>query len=185
MRNSAVLDKLDHVSPKVILIINLVLGLFVLIAHSGALALITLGKAPEFERYKIVLLVSVVISTFVVVSSIYSFIRSSKREGVLKLHAIVFLPGALLLLGWGAKLVLRGLPSGVNFYWTPGLYTALVFYAVYLFRRTFLRGYASESNVVKHCHVWAGVVALALEVGVLVRIVLQFRSFFGGPGTAL
>ena len=182
---SSLLDRVDSLPERALLLIDLCIGLFALVAHGGALILVRLGKAPMFEQYAVWLLVSVVGFGCVVVSSTLAFFWERGRRPILAAHAVVLLGLAVALVGWAVGLVLNGIPTEVNFSWSPGLFTALVFYGVYLFRRLFLLGYVSASPLARHCHVAAALVAAALELGVLVRLFLRFRSFAGGFPPAL
>ena len=167
------------------MVVNLALGLFVLIGHSGALALIIYGKAPEFEKFRFGLMVSIAVSTVVVISAIFSLVGKSEQDRILKLQSMVILVGALLFLGVAGKWVLYGLPSGVRFSWIPGMFTAFVTYSVYLFRRTSLLAYVSESRAARECHIWAGLAAVVLDLGVTFRLVLRLMEFFDGFRSAL
>lgn len=178
------LDRLDGLPDRALLLIDLCIGLFVLAAHGGLLLLVRLGKVPELEHQAPWLLVSVVVFACVVVSSGWALIRKSARGPVLGAHATVFLVGAVAMVAWAAGIVLEGIPTGVNFSWSPGMFTALVFYGVYLFRRQFLLDYVSGSPLAHYCHLGAAIVALALDLGVLVRLLLDFRNLSSGlsPG---
>lgn len=167
------LERADRLPGRKLVIVNLLLGLFVLFAHGLAVVLVVLGKAPELEGRKTALLGSIVVAIVVAGTSAVALGRTSEQERILRLHSVLFLPGALLLLAWGAGVVVYGLPPSVRFSWSPGLLTALVFYAFFLARRQLFLGYVSESRTVRYGHLWAGSVAAVLDLGVLARVILD------------
>lgn len=134
-RLNALVAKLDRIPPKKLLLINAGLACLVGIAHGGALALSEMKPGPESEFIKQIASVSLPAVAVMLVSSAAALVRSTLLRGVLGLHGFVLALGGIASLAWAASLLVRGIPQGVSFSWTPGLLSLIVVYSIFLFTR--------------------------------------------------
>lgn len=180
-----VLKKLDEIPPLALLMVDAGLGLFVFVAHAGALALTVAGVDAAFARFVPALIVSVFLAFLVMISSVAALIVERWRVRVLRVHAVLLGVGAAGLLIWGIKLVVAGIPQDPEggFAWTPGLFTLIVFYCTYLMRRAWLLPWQPRSVTVRHRYLWVAALAFAIELGVIARPAGHMHEVLGGFGS--
>jgi hypothetical protein len=171
--------QLDGVSPTKLTLVNVAIAAFVGVAHGGALALVLSERVSVFDAdgVKSLATVTLPLAALILVSSVAAAFHRRLLEDVLKLHAAVLLVGAVAAMGEVAWVVVNGFPSE-SVTWTPGLFTALMTYAFYLFRRMWLSPWTCRSYAAMNLHWLAAPVALAIELAVIVRLFLRTWEHF-------
>jgi hypothetical protein len=169
----------DRFPVQVVLILNVLLALFVGVAHGGALIVsrLTATAPQEAALIRNLATITLPLAAALLATSILSALRPRLRPPVLAAHAFVLLTGAVGMMVWGVNIIATGLPLS-RFAWTPGFFTLLVFYAAYLFRRFVLLPAGVHDGFAYHSHLAAAGLAVVVEAGVLVRLVQAIRRTF-------
>lgn len=111
------MDALDRISSFAMLCINSALCAFVLLAHGGALLLVSTGKVPEMAQRVAIAYVSVPAVIIALAFSVLAFIRREKLAITLKVHAAILIGLAVYMLYVGLEVVFNGVPRGAGFSW--------------------------------------------------------------------
>jgi len=169
---------LDQLPERILLVANSVFGVFVILAHGGALALTYVHPDDNAESIRQLASISLPLAVLVLASSIYAFTFERHRAVILKIHAIILLCANLALIFWGISLLLGEFPRG-NFGWTPGMMTGMFAYSIYLCRRTWLAQSIGSSALVRYLHVLAIIVVLPIDLSIFARFAyLLLREHF-------
>ena len=171
---------LDTLDERAFVAVDLALGLFIGVAHGGALALALTGLAPPFVPFAPLLIGSLVLALLVIVSGGIALLAPAKRPPVLRAHAVALSVMATAVLIASAYWVVNGLPSG-RFAWTPGILTGICVDPFFLLRRFVLSARSSGSPALADLPIWIGLLAIAAEVGIGVRLALLAGQFAGPP----
>ena len=169
----------DRIPVQLVLILNVLLALFVGVAHGGALIVsrLTATAPQEAALIRNIATITLPLAAALLATSVLSALRPGLRPRVLAAHAFVLLIGAAALMVWGVNIVATGPPLS-RFAWAPGFVTLLVFYAAYLFRRFVLLPAGVRDGFAYHSHLAAASLAVVVEAGVLFRLVQVMRRTF-------
>ena len=127
-------------SLKKIFIINLVLGVFVCLAHIPVVALKLTG-ASGFESVKLWQVLPLIpFDLVLLLGAIAALVGSEERKSkILPVHAVILILLSVLVMGMLFWFIFIGFPEG-GFSWTPGFGAALVGYSVHVGKRAFYEG---------------------------------------------
>ena len=127
-------------SLKKIFVINLVLGIFVCLAHIPVVAL-KLSGASGFESVNLWQVLPLIpFDLVLLLGAIAALAGSDERKSkILPVHAVILGLLSALIVGMLLWFVLLGFPEG-NFSWSPGFGAALVGYSVHVCKRAFYQG---------------------------------------------
>ena len=164
--------RVDAVSIRALLLVDLGLAIFVGIAHGGGLLVALAQDSPMLGFIRPVAIVSLPVAGLVIVTSLAALARPLWRLSVLTGHSIVLCLASLATLGWAVSLLVGGIPV-CNFAWSPGLMSVFCAYPFYLLRRTLLRSQLPRSFFVQHLHMVVLVAALVVDFGVFIRFVVS------------
>ncbi|MEA9554544.1 hypothetical protein VC273_00965 [Xanthomonas nasturtii] len=134
---NSLLDRLDSISSFAMLCGNSALCALVLLAHGGALLLVSTGKVPEMAQEIAFAYVSVPAVIVALAFSVLAFIRREKLGTVLKVHAVILMGFAAYMLYFGLDVVVNGVPRGDRFSWDPTFFAVLLGYPFLLIKRAF------------------------------------------------
>ena len=125
---------------KKIFIINLVLGVFVCLAHIPVVALKLTG-ASGFESVKLwEVLPLIPFDLVLLVGAIVGLAGSEElKNKILPVHAVILILLSFLIVGMLLWFIFIGFPEG-GFSWSPGFGAALVGYSVHVGKRAFYKG---------------------------------------------
>ena len=124
---------LDRISDGTLLIIDVGLCAFVLLAHGGALALHLSGQKVPGAPY---LYVTVPLVALMVIAGALAMAIASWRPTVLKVHAVALLGLAAALVWFAIEVIVNGFGEG-GFSWSPLILVVLVTYPVIVAQRAF------------------------------------------------
>lgn len=170
-------EKLDTIPEPVLLLGNAGLAGFVMLAHGGALLLTYFQPHPDVQMIRTLAACSLPLSILVIVSAALAWLKPRLRSRVLAMHGVVLVVSAILLLGWAAKILATGIPTG-NFSWSPGLMSGWVWYAFYILRRYTLPASVRQTTVGFYLHFIALATALPVDLGVFMRLAARMQEFF-------
>lgn len=180
MINNA-LQKLDGIPEKALLFVDLGLACFVGLAHGGALLIALAQQEEQLEFVRPLASVTLPLAGLIIVSSVAALVWKRSRSAILGAHAVVLTLGAAALLGWAVSILINGIPKITRFSWSPGMLTFLCVYPFYLLRRTVLARFGKRF-VVKYLHVMVLVIALAVDIGVFVKVLSLISSMWSELG---
>jgi hypothetical protein len=169
----------DKANPKTFVTVNFVIGL--LIALSNSIVLFTDGRGIPPTILAVARYVTLPISALLALSALIGLAQPDFRRGVLRLHGLLLLAAAILLVTWMAEISRDGLPPHTVFSWSPGLAELAVCYATFIFTRFTLRAEAQQNAVIFYLPAWVLLPVIALDVGVLVRFGGMVFTAFSGP----
>jgi hypothetical protein len=127
-------------SLKKIFIINLVLGMFVCIAHIPIVVLKLSGASgvESVNLWQILLLIPFDLA--LLFGAIVALAGSDEiKVKILPIHAVILGLIAVLIVGMLLWFIFLGFPEG-GFSWSPGFGAALVGYSVHVCKRAFYKG---------------------------------------------
>jgi hypothetical protein len=127
-------------SLKKIFIINLVLGIFVCLAHFPVL-IFKLMSSSGFESVSLWQVLPLIpFDLVLLLGAIAALAGSEERKSkILPVHAVILGLLSALIIGMLLWFLLLGFPQG-NFSWSAGFGAALVGYSVHVGKRAFYRG---------------------------------------------
>ena len=127
-------------SLKTIFIINLVLGVFVCLAHIPVVALKFTG-ASGFETVNLWQVLPLIPFDLVLLFGAIAALAGpeERKSKILPVHAVVLILFSALIVGMLLWFILIGFPEG-SFSWSPGFGAALVGYSIYVGKRAFYTG---------------------------------------------
>jgi hypothetical protein len=163
-----ILSRAYGMSEACVLWVNVVLALFVTLAHGGALIAAESRSSPELGDIRAVAMFSLPLCAVILISALAVLAYKPWARQVLALHAVIASLSAAGFFLWAITLLLRGFPEG-NFVWTVGILSAWVGYATVLALRFLLARTSSALSAVYYVPALAFLVALAVDIGVLLR----------------
>ena len=169
---SRIVEAIDNIPYKALLGVNLAIGIFVLLAHGGSLAL----SLSKNQAVPVLVLSTLPAALFLILTCIIGFLSEKQRLRILSIHAFILACGAILLLCYGLSLLLKGFPEG-TFTWGLGLFTLFCAYPVYLIRRTVLRGFITKSMIIKYLCIPIFVIALCVDFAVFIKAATHFNNY--------
>ncbi|WP_394171670.1 hypothetical protein [Saccharospirillum alexandrii] len=127
-------------SLKKIFVINLVIGIFVCLAHIPLVAL-KLSGVSGFESVNLWQVLPLIpFDLTLLLGAIAALAGSDERKSkILPVHAVILGLLSVVIIGMLLWFVLLGIPEG-NFSWSPGLGAALVGYSMHVSKRAFYQG---------------------------------------------
>ena len=127
-------------SLKKIFTINLVLGVFVCLAHFPVVAL-KLAGASGFESVNLWLILPLIpFDLALLLGAIAGLIGSDERKSkILPVHVVILGLLSILVVGMLLWFIVLGFPEG-GFSWSPGFGGALVGYSIHVGKRAFYHG---------------------------------------------
>lgn len=148
-------------SLKKIFVINLVLGLFVCLAHVPLVAL-KLSGANGFESVKLWQVLPLIpFDLVLLLGAIAALAGNEERKlRILPIHAVILMLLATLIVGMLLWFIAIGFPEG-GFSWSPGLGAALVGYSVYVTKRAF---YTGKNKVMENAGWYAAGIVFLFEL---------------------
>jgi hypothetical protein len=156
------------------------LAAFVGFAHGGALLLARAHPAPNAPNIESIATVSLPLAAFVFLTAVLGLVVRRVCPIVLASHGVLFLVGAVVLLVWGIGLLIYGIPTDVHFSWSPGFFTVIVAYAVYVFTRHTLPAKVRAWSAIFYAPLVALIAAAGVDIGVFVRFTHEVASHFAG-----
>ena len=168
-----VVESLDSIPAPILSIINLLISLFTLLAHGGALILSHFK--PENAPDMTITYISIPLALLIGATAAVSLLKPNSRASILGVHSVVLLAGSIALYIWALQIAIVGLPTG-NFSWSPGLMTAMCVYPVYLLRRTFLQPYFSNP-LVKFLHFLVFLLVFPVDIIIFSKLLSRMGSF--------
>lgn len=155
-----------QMSTKKIFIINLILGIFLCLAHIPVVIL-KLSGASDFESVNLLQVLPLVpVDLVLLLGSIAALAGSDDRKNkILPIHAAALLLLAVLTVGMLLWFTLIGLPKG-NFSWTPGMGAALVGYSVHVAKRAF---YSGSNKIMKNAGWYSASVVFLFELALMYK----------------
>ena len=172
------LAKVDALPEKRLLWINLGLACFVALAHSGALAITYSKPTSDAESIRQLASISLPIAALVIASAGAALFKPDWTRPVLSLQGIVFAGSAVVMLFWGLRILVNGIPAG-NFSWTVGFFSLWVAYSVFVLCRFSVPPHLRSQPAVFYAPVVALLGAAVIDVGVFVRLLSQVGAQFG------
>ena len=166
----------DQANPKTFITVNL--GLSLLVGFSNSTVLFTDGRGIPPAMIDITRYVTLPICGLLALSALFGLAQPGTRRAMLRLHGVLLLAAATLLVTWMAQISRDGLPPHSAFSWSPGLAELFVCYAVFLFTRFTLRPDAQQNAVIFYLPAWVLFPVIALDVGVMVRFGEMVSSHF-------
>ncbi len=168
----ALLTRLDSISERKLLWVNVALAFFVALSHGGALAVSSSAPTAQANEIRQLAMVSLPMAAFVILAAATAIWRPHLTRAVLGMHGAVLFVSAAALLLWALSILIGGLPSG-QFVWTTGLLTAWVGYAVFVMSRYTIAARLRGLPAVFFSPVLAVVLALPVDIGVVIRLMLS------------
>ncbi|MBI5696540.1 MAG: hypothetical protein HZC51_12555 [Nitrospirae bacterium] len=167
--------RIDEMPEFLMLVINIGIACFIILAHGGWLAATMMQKNWSMTDILPVALGSLPVALLIVISAAVALAREKYREKALAFHAIVLSLGAAGLLGWAIYMIIAGTPEG-NFSWGGGMLPLFCTYPVYMLRRTVLKQRIYSSSFIKYMHVWVLAISIFADLGVLGRFMYDMPA---------
>ncbi|MCC8474949.1 hypothetical protein LN458_13245 [Xanthomonas arboricola] len=172
---NSVMDGLDRISSFAMLCINSALCAFVLLAHGGALLLVSTGKVPEMAQRVAIAYVSVPAVLIALAFSVLAFIRREKLGTTLKVHAAILIGLAAYMLYVGLEVVFNGVPHGAGFSWNPILFAFVLGYPLLLTKRAFSWPSFNRAPL-RFAPLLAVGISLLISAAIYWRLLASFRA---------
>lgn len=168
-----IIKKIDQVPFIYLLIADLILALFVGLAHTGGLIIAIIQKSDMLDFMKTVAAISLPIISLIILTSLIAFVFKKQRRNMLIFHGILLLGASLATICWAISLIIFGIPA-TNFSWSPGLMSLFCAYPFFLLRITLLSKLIEKKFWIQYLHIIVFGLCLVVDGGVLVRFVIDF-----------
>jgi hypothetical protein len=173
----ALLTRVDAVSERVLLWVNIGLGCLVGLSHGGALAITYARPTPDAGYIRLLAAISLPVAAVIVVTSAIALVRADFRRLALTVHGMAFAVAAMVMLLWAVSILIWGAPEG-NFVWSVGMMSVLVCYAAFVASRYSVPKHFREHAAIFYAPLLAFAIAIPIDVAVLVKTVSEVTGRF-------
>ncbi|MDQ1316064.1 MAG: hypothetical protein QG662_2173 [Pseudomonadota bacterium] len=173
------LNKIDSISERTLLWINVGISCFVALAHGGALVITYTKPTPDAEGIRQMAMFSLPVAAVIIITAAAAMIRPELRRKVLGVHGFFLACSAAALLLWASSLLVNEMPEG-NFRWSIGMLSVWVAYSVFVLCRFSLPPRLRTHPAAFYAPVIALSIAATVDVGVFLRVAGEVGARLGG-----
>jgi hypothetical protein len=168
----AFLNRVDAVTERGLLWVNIGLGCLVALSHGGALAISYARPTTDAGYIRLLATISLPVAAVIVATSAIALVRADFRRLALSVHGVAFAAAAMVMLLWAVSILIGGRPEG-NFVWSVGMMSVLVCYATFIASRYSVPKHFREHVAIFYAPPVAFAIAVPIDVAVLVKTVSE------------
>lgn len=160
---SKVVAGVDKIPEYLLFLINIVISIFVIMAHGGYLILVYVSDKEPVSATCILLFLSVSVSVLILMTSFVALVSRRSRKKILCFQATAFFMGSFYFF-FTTSVSLVSILSEESLVWSPGLFTFFCVYSVYLMRRLVFIKWLQTRWIIKYAHILMLIISLGLDL---------------------
>jgi len=170
-------EKLINISERVFLWINLAFATLILLLHGIPLWITFIRDVDDGEMIRQLALFSLPLTSVVIITAIIGLYRERLSTSMLKIQGSILAISGMFILIWALDLIINGIKAQ-HFSWQLGFMTAWITYSTLVFCRSCFSEHLRDKVMVLYTTAGVGVLAMAIDVAVFVKMFAQFDQMF-------